>query len=954
LSAVSRRSRGLSALFVALATLVALVVPLVGTAFANHAIDAGPEPQNVTQGNQVTITVPDATNNFEMDFEIDCISNCAGATYTIGAASTAGGPISAPDAPTDGDQTPQNADDTRTTPEMSCTTAGGTGCSVTYTRNNSGVDYVAAWHDNDKSNATDESDPTELPPADITASTSDDGADTEPDDTDVVDVNWGQVLPGNAKLDCDDDGIAGDRPGEATSDSQNVAQGGNITWTCLLWNDNGAGGGTLNNGIKDGSEPGIAGVPLDVEIQGPNDPDNLNFGAGGNATVDVNNACTTDSNGGCTYNATQTENELGNNADYCFWADSDNDSQFAIGGTPQDGSQCGEGVFANDGDNITDVVTVNWITGGTPTSVDAEPEYQIVIKGGAVALDILVLDGTGAPVPNSPVDVFIGGGSRNAAQGLVCDNKLTGANGHVSCNYTDSNAVIPIGTTATDIVYACTSTGAGNQCPQADAVDDPEQDDTEDAVQVNFYNTAPSVDTLSGDANADSDYPPGQCNGAYEATDTMSVNGINVLCGRYTVSGGNLPNPSPGVPVSFTITCGPGNFFEDLNENAANDSGEKNLGSTVTVNGNNTNDAYALFTSTTAGTTTIEIKAGSQTVTVTKTIQGQPPRKIACEPDTVETQSGTSRTFTCTVTDRFAQPSTGAIVGLIESGPGGPGTTNNCRSFDILGFPTIPANYTQCAVTNSAGQAAFTVSSSPEEEGAETLIFEIVRWPSAAGCGGGAGSNNCGDADNPGTGDPASDIDDPCDQGEGRLSTEEGAPSDNSPAGSSSNPAPAGNCEDTSVNTWAQPDVACDDGVDNDGDGFIDFPDDPGCTSDTDDSEEPFNVPEPTTTRHARKVGISFDHQRGQLVVTGRLRVPDGFVRCSRHMTVEVQQRLNGRWVTQTSDTTSRSGRYKAALEDLAGRYRAVAPKDRLTNAGSNTVDVCLKATKSDSHHHRG
>ena len=33
----------------------------------------------------------------------------------------------------------------------------------------------------------------------------------------------------------------------------------------------------------------------------------------------------------------------------------------------------------------------------------------------------------------------------------------------------------------------------------------------------------------------------------------------------------------------------------------------------------------------------------------------------------------------------------------------------------------------------------------------------------------------------------------------------------------------------------------CDDGVDNDGDGFIDYPDDSGCTSPTDDSESPFD-----------------------------------------------------------------------------------------------------------------
>ena len=38
-----------------------------------------------------------------------------------------------------------------------------------------------------------------------------------------------------------------------------------------------------------------------------------------------------------------------------------------------------------------------------------------------------------------------------------------------------------------------------------------------------------------------------------------------------------------------------------------------------------------------------------------------------------------------------------------------------------------------------------------------------------------------------------------------------------------------------------KPVYACEDGIDNDSDGLVDFPDDPGCTSETDDDE--FNQP---------------------------------------------------------------------------------------------------------------
>src|SRR5438067_340148 len=40
------------------------------------------------------------------------------------------------------------------------------------------------------------------------------------------------------------------------------------------------------------------------------------------------------------------------------------------------------------------------------------------------------------------------------------------------------------------------------------------------------------------------------------------------------------------------------------------------------------------------------------------------------------------------------------------------------------------------------------------------------------------------------------------------------------------------------------PKFQCDDGMDNDGDGMIDFPDDPGCTSTEDDSEDSLPMPE--------------------------------------------------------------------------------------------------------------
>src|SRR5262245_48781761 len=46
-------------------------------------------------------------------------------------------------------------------------------------------------------------------------------------------------------------------------------------------------------------------------------------------------------------------------------------------------------------------------------------------------------------------------------------------------------------------------------------------------------------------------------------------------------------------------------------------------------------------------------------------------------------------------------------------------------------------------------------------------------------------------------------------------------------------------------NNQKKPNVSqCSDGIDNDGDGLVDFPDDPGCTSIEDDSEDSLPAPQ--------------------------------------------------------------------------------------------------------------
>jgi hypothetical protein len=97
-----------------------------------------------------------------------------------------------------------------------------------------------------------------------------------------VTVEWRHTINNPAP-----NGLAGSWTGQSTVDSVETspqtsnAESGAIDALKVggtIWNDNGAGGGTANNGVKDGSEPGIDGVLLTLFADANNDdvPDDLN------------------------------------------------------------------------------------------------------------------------------------------------------------------------------------------------------------------------------------------------------------------------------------------------------------------------------------------------------------------------------------------------------------------------------------------------------------------------------------------------------------------------------------------------------------------------------------------------------------------------------------------------------------------------------------------------------
>lgn len=85
-----------------------------------------------------------------------------------------------------------------------------------------------------------------------------------------------------------------------------------------------------------------------------------------------------------------------------------------------------------------------------------------------------------------------------------------------------------------------------------------------------------------------------------------------------------------------------------------------------------------------------------------------------------------------------------------------------------------------------------------------------------------------------------------------------------------------GNACDSTPDGGAQ----CNDGLDNDGDGFTDFPEDPGCTSGTDTSESPNPIDAPTCDGRTATIYVADGRivggpDSGQLY-SGTLRGTDG------------------------------------------------------------------------------
>ncbi|MDQ4024550.1 MAG: Ig-like domain-containing protein [Actinomycetota bacterium] len=429
--------------------------------------------------------------------------------------------------------------------------------------------------------------------------------------------------------------------------------------------------------------------------------------------------------------------------------------------------------------------------------------------------------------------------------------------------------------------------------------------------------------------------PPGGCEVATptdpnrERTATNTINPTSPTAGdnfhricasAFQGQGGNQ-GPISGAPITFTIT-GVGRIFPASPQGTCATNVVPAAGTSQTVTANEQGIAFACLFSQQVGRTNVTASAGTPAVSDTGTkdwtVGTERARNIQlCHGDVAGTtcvtanqtnEPGDEHQLTARVTDVQGNPVAGVPVQFRETGP---------AIFTPQGGSTATVS------TDANGLASVLMTS--DVTGTSTVVAEILS---------GSGVNN---ARGPGA------TDDQCEQ----------------PAGQGGTPT-AGNCiSQTLTKEWA-PDVIepeCDNGIDDDGDGFIDE-EDPSCDSPTDDDESPVDPPpDPRRVPHDRRISIRFQDGTGArnngLVVFGRLRVPDGFSDCLSQQPVNIQRRISGRWVTKKTTNTNRRGRYAVEIFDQASRYRAVAVRTEILDEDLNELHICRKAVKAKRHRHR-
>ena len=726
-----------TAFSVVICIIVALIVPMLGqAAFAGHpdgsCLDVTPETDENVAGDTHTLTATlrqPKTDPLEMPLG-EVSSTCdedATAPLPLGGGSpdTANAQtetaiidfeITGPSDP-DGGNTPD-------TPDRTCTIqAGASSCDTGYTGTAAGLDTICAWIDEDGSDGTTEGDcgPSGQEPRDQeTPGTAPGPGATDLDDTDTVEKTWRAAAP--AKLDCDD--ASGDdretNPGSGTQ-SQTAE-----VYTCRLTDQF---GNPTND--ADPNTGGTQSVTIYGENKnGPNDPDNAeNYTSG-------DHSCSPDTNGQCSITVPQSEGQNGT-APICFWGQTTSASQATEGNALCGGAN--EPTDETENNDLADQVEKTW-EARRAAQVDAEPESstntlgqthtitaavfdqfdQTMAAGTQVGFEILSgspgnKDGNSTPPPDLSCT------TNSSGQCSVSYSHTGTAGTDTICVYIDQDGQTTNGLTG-PTTSGATCDGEGVTATGDDAGFDTQtqqsptaQQDVDVVQKVWQPSSAPSqLDcTPENDSN-----PPGTshtitCTTRNTQTTTANTNVDVEATGASDPDGGDSrTTPDFTCTTNSSGTC---TFTHTSAQTATGTTTYRAWIDSDNISATPEGDPNEQTSETGAGAGD---RAEPDDTDVVEKLWTAGPRVIDCTPETATNEAGTTHDIVCNVKDRGGSNVPNQTVTATSSGTG---------SFQGGGT-------TQTKNTDGAGNVTFTVTTTRQESGLQTVTASLPTTASADEC----------------------------------------------------------------------------------------------------------------------------------------------------------------------------------------------------------------------------
>lgn len=798
-----QRTRVLS-LIVAVLTLGALVMPLVGVAQANHGtrtLEVTPELETYATGATAVLTAVLLNEDGSGEAPADATSGTINIDFEV-----------------EGGTNDPDGGSTRQSPDLTCTVAiGSNTCTVSLTGNSESSSNVVGWIDHDGFNSTDNSDPDEgrrstdqskdgFDDCDQAQdSPSDCGSnlfaldvapqpgsgcalvpdDSEPDCTDVVRISFSNTGAVPTTLDCDD------RSGSQTQDTERET---NPSRTDV--NDQST--ERYRCHVRDQFGSGVNGVTVKGENEnGVNDPD----GVDGASYDTPDYGCSSTSRdpdrppgfsadtGICYISVEQLEGELGT-AEICFWVGTAAEGASLCANEPTGENQQPDGT--DTGNDLADQVEKTWELVDVFT-LDCNPETSTNPAGSDHTITCTATDPSSSrTVSGVTVDFEITGAGDpdDSDTPQTRDGRCTtGTDG--ACEFTHSSA--SEGETEyrawiNDNDPEPRDDGTDEDVDRTEGRDESAQpgeiaepDGTD--VVAKTWGPAPTALVISPKQDTAS---VGECNPytitltAGSGPDATPVEGATIdveqIHSRATNNTtGDEPKvdfcvPSSGPNPSDVDTSrgdlGPGSQQNDAESpdnsgtaggetvNPTDSTGRVTIGIEVTPSQNSDGTGTVNLTAFYDGDDDDDADAGEPSDSATKIWEAQPAgeaRSIFCTPETATNPARTNHVITCTVQDADGRAVEGEGVTWNISGAG-----------RFVGTPQ--------AATDQNGKATATITS--DDVGESTVTATLTA--------------------DTGEGEPSDE--DECDRSAG------------DPAG-----APAGQCSDTVTKTWTEPEERCPD-----------------------------------------------------------------------------------------------------------------------------------------------